>query len=513
MATPQPAGQDSRRGLGSLFPFGGGSQISRDTDSGSGSFDDEPVEQVIELQPEARRSIFRISNRPVTAFTTQTRIFDMEVTREREVPAEDEEDEPTRETFTETVSAQETIVFFTDTRTGEKISVNLDNPTPEGEEVLTRATVERAREGFIAGSNNEFVVLRFLSTTTNAVETYVGRRDISEIPRRLCRENIIDTLSLNANNSQVRQLQEILVFRGLLSAAPTGRFDQVTRSALIVFQEERGLEANGTTDLLTREFLTRECIRIEGELQRLRNEPRSVTGVFLRQNIHSLVLSPDKTKIFYLLKVPQGSRGFIFDLATQREEQVFSSAFSEWFASWGSPSHITLYTAPSGLVDGFVYEMNVATRAFRRITGDITGITALANPSNTHTLITEGGRNRMRMLIHSQIDGTSNMINLNTFIEKCVWENDDILWCAVPETLDRTRVFPDAWYRGVFTATDSIWRIDTTNGSTRKVVDAAGFPEQIDVSDIMLTEKRDYLLIRNRRDNVLWGIELGFFIR
>lgn len=497
---PRSTDDTGPRGLGNIFPFGDRPALVEEDDEDIIIIDREE-DEVIETIRDDRPPVFRISNRPVTAHNNFTEVYDVEVERINEEG----------ETEIEIVEGSDTLVIFTDTRTGEVIRVNLDTDELR-EEILTQSTITRGYDGFIGGSRGEYIILRFLSPTSGAIETYVGVRDMRDIPQRLCREVIRDRLSIGDSGPQVSQLHEVLAYRNYYRGNITDTFTTETAEALRAFQREYNLEESGETDVLTREFIDQECRIIENELQRLRLEPRPVRGIFLRNNIYSLSLSPNRSFIFYTIRTAEGSRGFIMNLDNQQEVEVFSSPFSQWLSSWGTDDLITLHTAASGLVDGFAYTLDVNTREFKRLTGDRTGLVPLQSPSGDYTLLSEGSQGDARLTIHRREDNTITDTNLRGLAEKCTWYTDEKIYCAIPNDLDSSLVYPDAWYRGTFMSNDSIWKIDARSGQGTRIVDGVAFNGGgLDGIDIHVAEGENYLTVRNRADNILWGVDLEYF--
>jgi hypothetical protein len=67
------------------------------------------------------------------------------------------------------------------------------------------------------------------------------------------------------------------------------------------------------------------------------------------------------------------------------------------------------------------------------------------------------------------VDGTSSTMGnnrrslaINTWVEKCVWESDSTIFCAVPNNLPDNSGYEPSLYSGV---ADSLYKIDVTSGS------------------------------------------------
>ncbi len=68
-------------------------------------------------------------------------------------------------------------------------------------------------------------------------------------------ETEYETLSVGSKNDAVTKMQEVLFEKGFLDEEPDGEFGNVTKGAVIRFQEYAGLEATGEADSKTLETL------------------------------------------------------------------------------------------------------------------------------------------------------------------------------------------------------------------------------------------------------------------
>lgn len=232
-----------------------------------------------------------------------------------------------------------------------------------------------------------------------------------------------------------------------------------------------------------------------------------IKGSFLPDNITSISVSPDLTKIFYLFETEEGSAvGVTAGVSGTTKTQIFSSPFSEWLSDWPTTNLITLTTKPSGLVPGYVYALNPTKKSFTKILGDINGLTTLTNPNGKSILYSN---NTLSLNIFTI--GTKNItpLGVNTLSDKCTWSKASIVvYCAVP-TFTTQAVYPDDWYKGKISFSDNIWKINTSTGETTLISDpyiVAG--EDIDGIKLILDKDEKYLFFVNKKDSFLWELEL-----
>ncbi len=102
-------------------------------------------------------------------------------------------------------------------------------------------------------------------------------------------------------------------------------------------------------------------------------------------------------------------------------------------------------------------------------------------------------------------------ITLKTLPEKCVWSqlNNSVVYCAVPDSIPRA-TYPDQWYQGIVSFSDSIWMINTKTGVTKDLAPLRQISNgDIDAINLSLDSKEDYLTFMNKRDLSLWGLQLN----
>ena len=116
----------------------------------------------------------------------------------------------------------------------------------------------------------------------------------------------------------------------------------------------------------------------------------AVKGTFLSDDITDISLSPDNTKIFYLINVGQSAIGTIMNIADQKKTQVFQSDFTEWLSWWPDKNTVTLTTKPSGGVAGYMYTLDVSKKTVTRVLGPVSGLTTLTSPDGKQTLYSNG---------------------------------------------------------------------------------------------------------------------------
>ncbi|MEK7588795.1 MAG: hypothetical protein AAB438_03170, partial [Patescibacteria group bacterium] len=233
-----------------------------------------------------------------------------------------------------------------------------------------------------------------------------------------------------------------------------------------------------------------------------------ITGSFLPENITDISVSPNTQNLFYLFNVRNGVAGIVSSTLGENKVQVFDSAFTEWLSGWPNEKMITLTTKPSALVPGYMYVVDPEKKDFTKLISNINGLTTLTSFDGKYVLYS----NNLLSLNILDLEGNDTIrLRVRTLPEKCVWaKNSYSLYCAVPKSIAQSS-YPDSWYQGEISFTDDIWKIDTITGNGTKILIPETFEEAlsgIDGIKLAIDDGENYLFFVNKKDNMLWELEL-----
>lgn len=232
-----------------------------------------------------------------------------------------------------------------------------------------------------------------------------------------------------------------------------------------------------------------------------------IKGAFLPQNITDLSTSYDGSKMFYLFNSNNSSVGITAGSTGDKKTQVFDSAFTEWLSSWINANTISLTTKPSSLVPGYMYKINPATKSFTQVLGNINGLTTLMSPDGKMVLYSDGA---MSMNIYNTETREAKTIAIKGLPDKCTWsQSNKFIYCASPKLIYESS-YPDVWYKGEISFSDSFWLIDVENGNTNLILDPITMPggEEVDGIKLQIDPTEKYLFFVNKKDSFLWEITL-----
>ena len=229
-------------------------------------------------------------------------------------------------------------------------------------------------------------------------------------------------------------------------------------------------------------------------------------GSFLPENITDLSVSPDTSKVFYLVNTDDNASGIVLNLKDNKKTQVLSSPFTEWLTSWGGERTQFLNTKASGVALGYLYKLE-ASKIPQKVLGDIYGLSTLPSRDGKNIILNDSN---LTLSVYNTNTKNTDTLGINTHADKCVWAKDHItVYCAVPKNL-LSGLYPDAWYQGEVSFDDQFWKINTQTKNTEILFDPSNLNggESIDATKLSLSQDENYLLFVNKKDSYLWQYQL-----
>lgn len=235
-----------------------------------------------------------------------------------------------------------------------------------------------------------------------------------------------------------------------------------------------------------------------------------VTGEFFPENIETLNVSRDGKGMFYFNPVAGGVSGIYYNFGTKAKKELWRTGLTEWIADFGSESKINITTKSSGLVEGYSYMLDTKTSDLSRNIGGNKGLTTLLSPDGKKMIYSVYENSKLSTFIFDLVTQKSVAVSPSTLPEKCTWTNDSKkIYCGASVKSVQI-LYPDDWYKGKATFDDAIWVIDLTDFTGNIVYDIfSKSNKRIDITNINLNSKNDYLMFVNKKDGTLWGYDLN----
>lgn len=228
----------------------------------------------------------------------------------------------------------------------------------------------------------------------------------------------------------------------------------------------------------------------------------SLNGSYLNVDLPAVQTAGDNLLSIHASE--RGSEGFVSDSEGRDESLSFESTLLSIIVPAFTDSFAAVLTKPVSTLAGALYFYENGSQ--NRILGGINGLTALPNESGELIVFSESEGSSFASGLYNREDNEIKTLPLAALPEKCVWGDEVTLYCMVPEIIPPAN-YPEHWYQGYISFTDSLWRIDTSLGTARAI---AFFDESgpFDGINLSIDEDEEYITFINRRDGSLWGFDL-----
>ncbi len=245
-------------------------------------------------------------------------------------------------------------------------------------------------------------------------------------------------------------------------------------------------------------------------------------GIQLFEN-NIRVATDNETNLFFIREVDDRVIGIVVDVSNpEKTEIVWESHFTNWLPRWGRNDYITISTPISKYARGYVYLVDPAGKVpINRFVDISSGGSALVDTTSGFFVLYESvpGSFVGKTLVTDQSRKTSIALP-STVPEKCDGFNG-VFVCAVPNSVPSSTlsgyetVFPDSWYQGDITLSDSVIQIDAVTGEKKLIMS----PDQDDIKllsgneafDIIrptVSDDGEFFIFVNKNDLSLWMLRL-----
>jgi len=237
-------------------------------------------------------------------------------------------------------------------------------------------------------------------------------------------------------------------------------------------------------------------------------QTKSLTGIFLADDIKMLSLSPNKDSLFGITSSNQGIGNFYS--FSGKSSNVFSHPIKNWVSQWVNTNTMAMTSAPSAKTQNISFLLNTKTGSLTKTLGPKNGLVVSSSPDALHLLFSE---NKANTLVFGVVDIKTNsetQLPNETIPDKCVWskQNPALVYCGFPKTIP-SGLYPDYWYQGKVFFDDTIGSFDTKTSRFTTNTDLKNESGvSIDATNLMLSKDSKYLLFTNKRDLTLWMLEL-----
>jgi len=233
--------------------------------------------------------------------------------------------------------------------------------------------------------------------------------------------------------------------------------------------------------------------------------------VYIEDGADSIVPSNDlkDPSFLYSLSDASGVNLYKNNIQLSKVEKIFSTPYKYWNVFWPEKDTLLMANKPSAYGPGHSYSYNLTNKTLTPIVSG-TALEILPNKNNLNLAFSEIKNGRYILSVIDTKTGKISETPLQTMASKCVWGNRDSLtiYCAVPIEFP-SGIYPEDWFRGLVGLNDKIWKYDIETDA----IDIVGNPRElsgrsIDVINMSIDPKDQYLLFQNKDDLSLWSLEI-----
>ena len=182
----------------------------------------------------------------------------------------------------------------------------------------------------------------------------------------------------------------------------------------------------------------------------------------------------------------------------------FQSATVVWSTDSSTPNYV--YPKTSARLPGYLYTLSKGTIKRLPVSGN--GLTTEANNDYYISTLQVGVKPGSFITKASNQKTTALPIIMEP--SKCVFstQNSNLLFCGY-ELTEYSYEFPDNWYKGLITFSDSIWQIDVERGAATQIVNPENeISRTVDITNMSIGSTNEVLYFTNKTDNTLWMYEI-----
>lgn len=250
---------------------------------------------------------------------------------------------------------------------------------------------------------------------------------------------------------------------------------------------------------------------MDGEIGRIYEHYSStstVSSAFLPKDIYEITTSMVDDMIAYMVITKGEAILFTAKPNNTSIKNIYTLPVPDFEISWPTANTIALKQKSSAYAPSFLFTLNPSSKLLTRVLTEKEGLDVLWAPNGSRMLFMETTNEGTRVSLNTTNlkDNTISPLPFITLPEKCVWAptSNNILYCAIPETIPRGTNLPDEWWQGVISFNDGLWRINMETGEREQLLSA----RQLDAVNLFLTKDESFLFFTNKKDGTLWSLRL-----
>lgn len=239
------------------------------------------------------------------------------------------------------------------------------------------------------------------------------------------------------------------------------------------------------------------------------NEPDSPireTEIKLPLNARDIAFDQEGKYFSFIVPEETGAAGYRYTFSKETSERLYKIALRDVRALWGLTNYV--YTTPTLAQKGFIYRVS-GDNMLNFTTDGAPGLTGFMH--NNDVIVTKFSDSKLESTLLNDYDRTSDPPTLSIPIlpEKCA-SAAKVLVCGAPKESVTDQSFPDSWYKGTTSFSDSLWTINTGAYTSTLLIDILGEGgREVDVYKIGIDSEGKRVWFINKNDNTLWMYDMS----
>lgn len=239
------------------------------------------------------------------------------------------------------------------------------------------------------------------------------------------------------------------------------------------------------------------------------NEATShIEGDYLETGITEIAVGANL--IAYIREVVGGSTTHLAQFDGSAPRLIHVSPLKNFLIEMPNPALVTLTTKADSRLNGDMFFVNPTNGLTTSIIEDVAGLTTTTNSDVSKVVLSESTAQGFRSYVFDVATKSFRVMPVSVLPEKCAWSTveTNIIYCAGSERTPQGG-YPQAWYQGLVSFNDTIFRIDVnTNSSDPLVVLQKESGKEFDATKLIVSPNDEYLLFINKNDLTLWSYDL-----
>jgi hypothetical protein len=257
----------------------------------------------------------------------------------------------------------------------------------------------------------------------------------------------------------------------------------------------------------------------KGEKESFDIYEKKFQGIFFPDNIEDIYINSAQQKVFYTTymdtngNIDNKIHGIISTKKAEDKKEIFTSLLKEWNISFNNVNNILISNKVSSTTQSIPFLLNTKTTQLSQVVSGRTALQGIPNYDFSKIVFSyRNAFNKLEMSVYDVKTKEERVIEVSTFVEKCVWSKNNIdIYCGVPIDFISDKQ-PDDWYKGKKYFKDDILKINTDNLEVDVILDSILEEKTFDIIDLKIDDREKYLYWKNKITDFVWSYRMPYSV-